>query len=167
MIALLGYQFSLYRRSRYWILPVVSWFGFLIAFYSWVVRAHPGSYGSGAGAVFWLALGLSWTFCLSQDEALWQISVVSAGRAERVQVSRILLCWLMIVPLALIGALVTAGSRLGDHEPLPAVTAGFVLYLLVGLVGCALGAAAGRRTGPGWFLPVCVVVLLGWLIALT
>jgi len=167
MIALAGYQFALYRRSRFLFVPVVGWLIFLILFYARVSDPHPGAYGRGSEAVFLLSLGLAWTMCLLQDAALWQIAVVSAGSRERAHASRILLSWLMILPLAVIGALVTASHRLGGQSPLAALIAGLVFYLIVAAVGCALGVLFGSRTGPRLLVPVCLFVLGCWLVVLT
>ena len=117
MIALAGYQFALHRRGRFWLAPVLGWVAFLIAFFSQVSHHHPGSYGRGAVAVLLLALGLSWTLCLSQPSALWQIAVVSTGGRDRAQRSRILLSWLLMVPLALAFVPVTAAHRLSHRTP--------------------------------------------------
>lgn len=167
MIALAGYQFALYRRNRFWLLPLVGWLAFLLAFYLRVSDPHPGSYGRGSEAVFVLGLGLAWTLCLTQDPALWQITLVAAGSRERAQLSRVLLCWLLLVPATVLAALVTASHRLGDAHPLPALVAGLLGYLMLALIGCALGVAAGARTGPRLLAPVLIFVVLCWLVVLS
>lgn len=166
MIALAGYQFAEYRRGRFWLLPVVGWLLFLIAFYGQVSHHHPGAYARGAVAVLLLGLGLSWTLCLSQQPALWQIAVVSAGGRERAHRSRILLSWLLMVPLSVVFVPVTAAHRLGGSDPWPGLIAGLIWYLLVAAAGCLAGAALGSRTDQRAILPVCIMVALGWLLVL-
>ncbi len=167
MIALVGYQLALYRRSRFLLVPVLAWLVFLIAFYVRVSDPHPGAYGRGSEAVLLLSLGLAWTLCLLQEPALWQILVVSAGSRERAQASRILLCWLMVVPLAGIAALVTASHRLGGSAPAAPLIAGLVFYLIVAALGCGLGVLLGSRSGPRLLGPVCLFVLGCWLVVLS
>lgn len=167
MIALIAYQFQLFRRGRFWLVPVVGGLAYLVVFYVRVSDPHPGAYGRGAEAMLLYALGLAWTLCLTQEPALWQLTIVSAGSRERAQLSRILLSWLIFLPMAVIAALVTASHRLGEQRPLPALIAGILLYLLLGLLGCAVGVAAGSRTGPKLVLPVCLFVAACWLAIVT
>ncbi|MDQ2958509.1 MAG: hypothetical protein M3Y42_16300 [Actinomycetota bacterium] len=156
MIALAGYQFAEFRRSRYWIMPLTGYLIFLLAFFLRISRNTPGAYGRGTVGLFGLAVALTWTLCASQDRAAWQITVVSAGSRDRAQLSRIVLSFAMLVPAAVLSVLVAAGDRLAHGNPVPALVGALLLYLLVAAAGCTLGSLVGRRSGVRSIVPVSV-----------
>jgi hypothetical protein len=166
VIALIGYQFTEFRRTRYWFAPLGSYLIFLVLFYLRTARDHPGSYGHAAPAVFALAAGLGWTLCASQDRNSWQVIVVSAGSGERAQASRVLLSMLVLLPMAVLSTVVAATDRLSHGDPLPGVIGALVLYLLLGLLATIVGALLGSRSGLRSIVPVAVVLGLVLLVLL-
>jgi hypothetical protein len=166
VIALIGYQFTEFRRTRYWIAPVGSYLIFLVLFYLRTARDHPGSYGHATPAVFALAAGLGWTLCASQDRDGWRVIVVSAGSGERAQASRVLLSMLVLLPMAVLSAVVAAAGRLSHGDPLPGVIGALVLYLLLGLLAAIIGTLLGSRAGLPSIAPVAGVLGLVLLVLL-
>ncbi len=156
MMTLAAYQFTEFRRTRFWLAPVLGYLTYLVGFYLRIAQHSPGSYGRGVLGILVLGLGLAWTLCASQQPALWQITVVAAGSRERAQLSRVLLSVLLVLPLATLSVLVTAAGHLSERDPIPPLFGASLLYLLFGAVGCALGVAFGRKASVGLISPVLV-----------
>ncbi|MEO6703768.1 MAG: hypothetical protein ABI140_10055 [Jatrophihabitantaceae bacterium] len=163
MIALLGYQFTEFRRTRYWLGVLIGYLAFLLLFYLRTARNHPGSYGNAGVALLAAAIGLGWTLAASQDPARWQIMVVAAGSRDRAVLSRVLLAFALVVPLSALAMLVAASHKLVTESVLSLVAA-LLLYLVVGLIGCLVGTELGRRMSPRSIMPITVVVSLILLI---
>lgn len=166
MIALAGYQFTEFRRGRSWLPLLVSYLSYLLVFLLRISRDAPGAYGRAAIGLLAVAVGLGWTLCASQQPALWQITVVSAGSRERAQLSRVLLSFAMLIPPLALTVLVAAEHQLTVADPLPGLAGVLVLFGLLGLAGCALGVLAGRRRSAGSIVPVTVLVDLALLSVL-
>lgn len=166
MIALAGYQFTEFRRGRYWPALLAGYLIYLVLFYLGTARHHPGSYAAAAFGPLLIGFGLGWALVAGQHESHWRIVICSGGGRERVQLSRILLAFLMMLPLAGLTVLVAAGHRLvSDSSPVPTIGA-LLLFLVAGLLGCVLGCAGARSFGPRSIPVQTVVVCLLLLIAL-
>lgn len=162
MIALVGYQFAAFGRSRAWLALLVGYLVYLVLFFLRIAHHHPGSYADPVPAVLAIGLGLALALAAGQDDSLWQLLVVAAGSRNRAFSARVAVPYLLLVPLAVATTLVAAGHRLADG-PYP-VLAAALLYLVVGLVGCLAGALIGRtlsaRSVPPAIVAVFVVLLL-------
>lgn len=162
MIALAAFQFVQFRRSRFWLAPMLGYLLYLGLFYLVIAQHAPASYGRGAIAVLLLGVGLGWALCASQPPALWQLTVVAAGGRDRAQLSRLLLSVAMLVPLAALSVPVAAAGHLSESGSAARLTGALVLYLICGTAGCSLGLAGARRLPAGAVRPV--LALLGVLL---
>lgn len=158
MIALIAYQFTEFRRGRYWLVPVLGYLVYLAGFYLRIAEPAPGSYGRGALGMCILGFALSWALCASQLSALWHIAVVAAGSRERAEISRVLLSVMLCVPLAALSVVVTAADHLTRADPIPPLVGALLLYVLFAFVGCVLGVTLARKAGLGWLTPVLLVL---------
>jgi hypothetical protein len=165
MIALIGYQFAAFGRSRAWLILLAGYLGYLVLFFVRIAHQHPGAYVDGVPGVLTIAVGLAWTLAAGQDRSLWQVLIVAAGSRARANASRVAVPFVLLVPLALATALVAAGRRLASAEVAP-VLGGAALYLLAGLLGCIAGSRLGRAFSVRSVPPVIVLVFAVLLLAL-
>jgi hypothetical protein len=162
MIALVGYQFAAFGRSRAWLVLLAGYLAYLVLFFLRIAHDHPGSYAAPVPAVLAIGAGLAWTLAAGQDRALWQLLIVAAGSRNRAAGARVAVPFALLVPLAVATALVAAEHRL--TAGLAPVLGAVLLYLLVGLIGCLAGSVLGRafsvRSVPPVIATVFVVLLL-------
>jgi hypothetical protein len=166
MIALVGYQFAAFGRSRPWLVLLAGYLSYLALFFLRIAHHHPGAYGDAVPGVLTIAAGLAWTLAAGQDRSLWQVLIVAAGSRNRAGISRVAVPFVLLVPLALATSLVAAGHRLASSDVLAPVLGVTLLYLLVGLLGCLAGSLLGQAFSVRSVPPVIVLVFVVLLLVL-
>lgn len=156
MIALVAYQLAAFGRSRAWRVLLAGYLAYLLLFFLRIAHHHPGSYADPVPAVLAIGAGLALTLEAGQDRSLGQLLIVAAGSRNRAFGSRVAAPFGLLVPLALVTALVAAEHRLAGGL-VPVFAAG-LLYLVVGLVGCVVGSLLGR-TLSARAVPVAIVLV--------